>query len=355
MSSHPRAAGLLAPDVLDGALRARFPDSAAAPELLDVSFLGGEPASLPPGHLESLGATVRAFARERGILLRDGVQSALIGSPPRLRRVTRFASGRVGTSTDPRTLARRIGSAPSGALTYRRASLRGRATTARAVGAMPGAVFVVDRAACATPRTTLDLCLGEARALSAPLVLSTARGVGRGPGSVPDVLPLVRFHTLGVRRWLLRESFPVLPWADQLARFLGLAAPGGLCGHQRDCTSRNLFVDHDGTVSLCQELAHQEVAPPVARAGEPVDPTAHVSYDQRRSTIDPACRVCRWRSPCQGGCMASSLAAGRGLYGRPLECPAWKSVFATFAGSERTHGRDALVRWLSDVLPDVAP
>ena len=317
------------------------------PAHLEVSYLGGEVAALAPSHLGALVRAMRGAASGAGVALRDGAQSALIGSVGRVHALVRLFGARIGTSTERTGTERRfgLGSVDVASDRYREASDRGRRAVARRTGIIPGAVFTVGPAHLVDPAVSLGPEIDHAVRLGALLVVRPVLPDAVGAATL-DPHGLARLHAYGVRRWLLRLAISIEPYGALLDRWLGEVRAGALCGHQTDCSRRSAWIGPEGEVNLCWEMHVLGVSPLIASDGT-VDLRRHAEYQDRPRVVasDPQCRTCRWQGPCQGGCMAVALAYTGRTDAHDPHCIAYKAIFSAFEAAAQRHGTHALLAW----------
>lgn len=111
-----------------------------SPTHLTAQYIGGEILTVPHAELLECVTYLRDMAASRGIQFVDGVQSNLIGSPARAKRLYDLFEGRLGTSVDDMSDVRTVAGSPEKyRLIWKEAD-----TALRRERSVPGAVYVLD-------------------------------------------------------------------------------------------------------------------------------------------------------------------------------------------------------------------
>lgn len=107
--------------------------------------------------------------------------------------------------------------------------------------------------------------------------------------------------------------------------------PSTLCVHAETCGDA-LLLETDGSVYSCDHYVYPEYR--IGRLGEDDLAGMVASARQRRFGTDkrdglpPACRSCRWRPLCHGGCPKHRIPAAPGAPPAPHLCAGWMDFFA---------------------------
>lgn len=317
-----------------------------APTHITAQFIGGEILTVPHGELTECVSYLRSKAAAARIALVDGVQSNLIGSPARAKRLYDLFEGRLGTSVDDMSDVRTLnGSAEKYRVIWREAD-----TALRRERSVPGAVYVLDQAGLAGVSRQMMLCARDQRMLTLrPLFQGGTPGQElQGGEATRDAF------IAGFRQWFMRLPIIVEPYfyltQARLRTLRGAQQLAGAgCAFQADCIKRSLSLEPNGDLYVCQDMADGGIG----RLGNALDgqwDAEMVSMlNERPSRLDDSCRSCPYLAECQGGCMFEAAAQGRGMYGKSQHCSSWMALFALIDSSVADHGLHEVSEWLHRV------
>ncbi|SBW84206.1 hypothetical protein PVE_R2G0177 [Pseudomonas veronii 1YdBTEX2] len=320
-----------------------FQNLGISPTHLTAQYIGGEILTVPHLALLECVTYLREMTASRGIKFVDGVQSNLIGSPARAKRLYDLFEGRLGTSVDDMSDVRTVaGSAEKYRLIWKEAD-----TALRRERSVPGAVYVLDESGLNGVGRQMMLSARDQRML-------TLRPLFQGgtPGQVLQGAEATRdAFVSGFRQWFMRLPIIVEPYFYLTqARVRTLSgqqqAVGAACAFQSDCTKRSLSLEPNGDLYICQDMADGGIG----KLGNALigvwDAEMVAMLSERPNRLDDNCRSCLYLAECQGGCMFESAAQGRGMYGRSQHCMSWKSLFALIDEGVAECGLDEVVDWL---------
>lgn len=313
---------------------------------LSIQYVGGEILTVPARTLEAQVLAAREIFSSAFVSIRDGVQSNLIGSSARVRRLHDLFEGRLGTSIDNFTDERTVNGSPA----EYRAIARKRIDEIEALtGHHPSGVLVVDAASAPNVADEVRKAIARNYGLTLRPVFS---GGSRIAPAEMDVLQSTYLEAACL--WLEHPDVPIEPFTrlftSRLARATGnvalLSRLAG-CPFQSDCARLSLDLEPDGTLYLCQDMADSQQFPIGNALNETLDTETWSRLDARRLHLSSECRVCPWRRECQGGCMSEAIHHTGSPYGRTELCPVWKSLFSLFDRFIADKGAEACARHLA--------
>lgn len=313
------------------------------PTFLNIEYVGGEILLIDPDALTSMVMQTRERFARRGITVRDGAQSNLIGSSRRIEHLYELFSGRVGTSIDRFSGQRTLGHSEDGAKRYRSFQLHVEKGLATDRAITPPAVLALDA-------KTLPHLMEELRLSAVEHREMTLRPIFQGGSAINTVTPSVMGESLAEAfRWWIEAGMPmnVEPFANLLRRRCDEAqiTDQGYCAWQADCAEKSLSIEPNGDLFVCQELADMDQLRLGNALTRTFDDELFAKIQLRKERLDAGCFECPYFKSCQGGCLQQSLEGGTGLYGKTQWCHAWKRLFAEMdevianTGASRLLGR----------------
>lgn len=317
------------------------------PRFVLLQYLGGEVLTIPPSKLERIVGAGRQFFASRGIKVRDGAQTNLIGSSARIQRLRALFEDRIGTSvdhfSDQRTLAGSAGQ-------YRTVFFHRRDELRQDDFVVPG-IFVLDAAGANHLLQEMAIADRQGSNLTIRPVYRGARAVNRlGPSALEGAL------AQGFDAWFLKQRIIVQPYFGMVVRRLVAheprrKPPGPLsgCHFQSECTTKSLHIDPNGDVFLCMEFSdmgrHR-----LGNAFENVlDMDALATLRLREKHMAETCGGCPYFQECQGGCMAETVAGGGSIRDKSHLCGAWKTIFGRIDEAIALHGVLYVAGWLDAI------
>lgn len=316
------------------------------PSYVTIAYIGGEILTYPESELNLIVRWVRSYFALRNIDISDGVQTNLICSPERAKRVYDLFDGRVGTSIDASTQQRTLkGSHEHYAYIWNTAD-EGLADERHRLPA----VLVVDKKSIPNIHEQL---LAESRKGRAV----TLRPLFAGGNTVhmPSSDEVLSVMTDAFKNWFLKTLVIVEPFTYMLqGRLNVLCGKESIsisgCPNQSDCAKRSLSLDPNGDLYLCQESADADIN----KLGNAIDATFDVNaweiIDGRRDHLPLDCRQCSYIETCHGGCAFEAQSAGLGIYGQTPNCKIWKSLYHEIDAGIKEFSQDRVQRWLNVVL-----
>ncbi|AXH59475.1 SPASM domain-containing protein (plasmid) [Pseudomonas amygdali pv. lachrymans str. M301315] len=314
-----------------------------SPTFLNIEFVGGEILLIQPALLSDTVREVRSFFDGKGIQVRDGAQSNLIGSDERIEHLYELFDGRVGTSIDRFTNQRQLGLKGSDATRadrYRSFFASSNEKVRSITRKTPPAVLTLDAKTLPHLDQELALAINEGREL-------TLRPVFQGGSEIDGISnqALGQALSAGFEAWMKAGMrVRIEPFVNLLRRrlFDEARADQGFCAWQADCGVKSLSLEPNGDLYICQELADMgELKLGNALRGE-FDEALHLQIRNRSDLLEAGCFECPYFNSCQGGCMQQSLEAGTGIYGKTQWCEAWKMLFSTMDKAIEHWGSDRM-------------
>lgn len=315
------------------------------PEYITIEYVGGEILLIPPHELEETVKYARRFFRSRGVTMKDGVQSNLIGSSRRLSQLFELFNGRVGTSIDNTTDKRTLKGSRDAYIEQFTASDEYFKKNHASV--IPG-VFTMDRESISGLGDEIRKAAREMRNL-------TIRPVFKGGlDDVNFVSPeqLADAMTESFDMWFMRSSIVLEPHAQLVGKWISLDEKksnhnsNDLCPFQNNCAKRSLSLEPNGDLYVCQELGDVGQYSLGNAAFNNWNEESWEVVSKRPENLDPMCKACPYLAVCQGGCMMQAIQDGKGPYGRPDYCLSWKAIFRRIESGIAEHGRERVKQWL---------
>lgn len=296
------------------------------PTFLNIEYVGGEILLIDPDALTSMVTQTRERFARRGVQVRDGAQSNLIGSQRRIDHLYELFSGRVGTSIDRFSGQRTLGHSQDGAKRYRSFQLHVETVLTDARSITPPAVLALDAKTIPHLMAELKLSAGERREM-------TLRPIFQGGSEIDSVSPSEMGEALAEAfRWWAEAGMPmnVEPFASLLRRRCDESqiTDNGYCAWQADCAEKSLSIEPNGDLFVCQELADMDQLRLGNALTRTFDAELYAKIKLRKERLDAGCFECPYFKSCQGGCLQQSLEGGGGLYGKTQWCHAWKRLFS---------------------------
>lgn len=333
---------------LDG-LEAFWEATGISPSYLNVEYVGGEIMLIPTDDLEVMVNRVRERLSPR-MVVRDGAQSNLIGSPRRIAQLYALFENRVGTSVDHFTDQRQLGcggGSQQQAHKYRVFFMSSNEHARSLSGQNAPGVITIDR-------HNINHVTGEIQRAIADKRNITLRPVFQGGSRIESITNQALGEALvnGFNHWMkARMPVRVEPFVSLLRGLLDDGASGAFCAWQRDCAIKSLSIEPNGDFYVCQELADMgQYRLGNFLKGE-FDLRLHRQLARRVEMLERGCFDCPYFKACQGGCMQQSVEAGSGMYGKTQWCEAWKLLFSAMQAHIDAVGKERLLTRLNGLHP----
>ena len=313
------------------------------PTFLNIEYVGGEILLIEPAELTKMVMQTRERFARRGVEVRDGAQSNLIGSPRRIEHLYDLFSGRVGTSIDRFSGQRTLGHSADGGKRYRVFQLHVESALEATRSVTPPAVLALDAKTLPHLMEELRLSAQERREM-------TLRPIFQGGSAIESVTADEMGDSLAQAfKWWNDAGMPmnVEPFASLLRRRCDESqiTDNGYCAWQSDCSEKSLSIEPNGDLFICQELADMDQLRLGNALTRTFDAELFAKIKLRQERLDAGCFECPYFKSCQGGCLQQSLEGGGGLYGKTQWCEAWKRLFRAMdeaisvTGAQRLLGR----------------
>ncbi len=285
-------------------------------------YLGGEITTMKFRELERCVLYAREIFRKLGAEYRDGIQTNLISSPEKARKVEALFEGRVGTSVDNFTKQRTIGGSHS----------RYKETMENVIQLgmpkHPPAVLVVEQSNAEHLEEEYEIALAR----DYDLTLTTLYVGGRNSVTKANDSVIQAQKDL-FDRWFMSSDRiilePFLSMVRSKASDMGLSSVMKCsgCAHSNICTTHNLNLEPDGELYLCAEMADKG-AFQIGNALSGVIYSENVDALEKRATNMPIdCFTCPHFQSCRGGCMQNSLDHTGDLYNKDPLCALYTHVY----------------------------
>jgi len=321
-----------------------------SPSYLNVEYVGGEILLIPPAELAEMVAMVRSRFAHR-MVVRDGAQSNLIGSPSRLTQLNDLFEGRIGTSVDHFSNQRQLpgkGGADERATRYRTFFLSSNQHLKSSDHQSVPGVITLDRHNLDKVVQEIDLALSAQRNI-------TFRPVFQGGCQIDSIAPEDLGEALdqGFKHWLRKGMrIRVEPFVSLFRRRMNPDDASPFCAWQRDCAMKSLSIEPNGDFYVCQELADSDNFKLGNLINKEFKIELHQQLSRRIEMLDKGCFECPYFRSCQGGCMQQSVESGAGMYGKTQWCLAWKRLFASMDTAITEFGRERLLMRLNALHPE---
>ena len=320
------------------------------PTFLNVEYVGGEILLIPPSELAEMVLLVRNRFSGR-MVVRDGVQSNLIGSPARLTQLSSLFEGRVGTSIDHFSNQRQLpgkGRADERASRYKTFFMESSNHLKSISGKSTPGVITLDKHNIGKVVQEIDLATAHHRDI-------TFRPVFQGGCQIDSISSDQLGEALdeGFVHWL-RQGMRVHiePFVSLFRRRLAPDEASGFCAWQRDCAMKSLSIEPNGDFYVCQELADNNSFRLGNLINKEFKVELHSQLARRVEMLEKGCFDCPYFKSCQGGCMQQSVEAGTGMYGKTQWCNAWKRLFSRMDNAIAETGKERLLMRLNTLHPE---
>lgn len=319
-----------------------------SPSFLNIEYVGGEILLISPEDLEKMVYQTRERFESKGICVRDGAQSNLIGSERRIKHLYDLFDGRVGTSIDRYSGQRILGKAPGGAERYRTFQIHVEKNDPVVSRRTPPAVLALDNKTLPFLMQELKEAVKESRDI-------TLRPIFQGGSGIERVDPLQMGQALvDAFNWWFRQAMPIHlePFVSLLSRRFDeqKITDNGFCAWQADCSEKSLSIEPNGDLYICQELADMDGLRLGNALAKSFDEAQFDNIRLRQERLDRGCFTCTYYKSCQGGCMQQSIEGGNGLYGKTQWCASWKMLFAAIDQAISQSTPERLKRRLNTIL-----
>lgn len=314
---------------------------------LSIEYVGGEILTLPKLELRDIVLHARErFSRRFGVV-RDGVQSNLIGSEERVLELDTLFNGRIGTSVDRLGDQRTVKGDPD---LYRRVRDRSVARIEKRRRRQPGAIYVVDRPGLGRVQHEVDQADANGHSLVLRPVFEGGKGADKAELSqMVDVLGDV------FDRWAMRSKVAVEPFIHLLRSRLSVLRSGTVpaaiasCPFQRNCAEVSLNLEPNGDLFVCLDMADSDQFRLGNALTREFDWALWEELRNRKSRRDPKCEACPFVLSCQGGCMSAAIHDTGSMYGRPDLCALWTRLFEKIDRLVAANGVDAVDQWAREL------
>lgn len=323
-------------------------DNGLFPEYLTIEYVGGEILLIPPKELTDIVTFARTFFTEKGVRMKDGVQSNLIGSKRRLDHLYELFEGRVGTSIDNVTDQRTVnGSRESYRVFFRESDSHFRSEH----GVSIPAVFTLDKASIGGLEKELKLSRQQSRNLTIRPVFE---------GGIENINAITS-EDLGeamvksFRLWFMRSNVILEPHAQLLSKWVSLKSEvdspdqNDLCPFQNNCAQRSVSLEPNGDLYVCQELGDAGELRLGNAVFEDWNEENWSTVNSRKDNLHEDCVTCPYLAVCQGGCMMQAIQDGNGPFGKPNYCSAWKAIFGEMDESIKRVGIERVKSWMKTI------
>ncbi len=318
------------------------------PTFLNIEYVGGEILLVSPDDLVLMVEETRSRFISKGISVRDGAQSNLLGSERRVQNLYDLFEGRVGTSIDRFSGQRLLGSTKNGANRYRNFQIHVESSYDSVIKRIPPAVLALDSKTIPFLEQELSLARLERRDI-------TLRPIFQGGSEISSVSPEEMGNVMvDAFEWWFFKGMPfhLEPFNNLLVRRCNeeLIEDNGFCAWQADCSDKSMSIEPNGDLYVCQELADMnELRLGNAISGE-FDRPLFERIRIRKERLDAGCFDCPYFKSCQGGCLQQALEGGSGIYGKTQWCSAWKMLFAAMDEAIEKTGPERVIARLKTVF-----
>lgn len=312
---------------------------------LNLEYVGGEILLLPIDVLGKQVKYAREFFKERNVVLLDGAQTNLIGSKRKVLELSEVFNGRLGTSIDSFTDQRRVGDSAS---KYRVIMMTREKDLTSDFGKKLPAVFTIDRKSIGFTSKEISLASRNKRNLTVRPVFSGGSDIeGITPEELADVM------VKSFKQWfmkmpiILEPHFSLLQKRIQNKLMIDPMYERSYCSFQSDCAKKSLSLEPNGDIYICQELADAGNGLLGNSLSKTWDQELWEGFSGRSNNISSECLSCDYFKECQGGCMMQAIEEGKGPYGKPGYCFAWKALFAEIDKVIESTEHEYLMRWIN--------
>jgi radical SAM protein with 4Fe4S-binding SPASM domain len=316
-------------------------------QAVSLQYVGGEILTVPSDDLKRIVFEARSRMGAVFDIVRDGVQSNLIGSPARLAVMTALFGDRIGTSVDHFGMQRTLsGSAEK----YRVISINSADRMRRSGRSIP-AIFVVD--AKGIKHVMDEYKLAEEGAY--PLTMRAVFAGGRGSAEAPPGDVAATYGAV-FDAWAMQGRVNVEPLGHLLRQRLAAHDPSidaramAGCPFQSNCAEVSLNLDPNGDLFLCLDTSDSGQM----KLGNALDGSFDWGlWEQMKSRtlhLDSSCKSCLYRAQCAGGCMSEGYHVTGSPFGKTGLCIVWKTIFAKIDTLVEREGVAAVSAWAAGLI-----
>ncbi|MFK4132058.1 SPASM domain-containing protein [Pseudomonas luteola] len=312
---------------------------------LTIEYVGGELLLLSESEINSCVTMARNFFDERGIVVRDGAQSNLIGSSRRIDNLFSIFDGRVGTSIDSFSDKRKF---KGSATKYKTFFLHNESQLAS--GKLTPAVYTFDADTIDNALLEIDKAINDGRNLMVRPVFGGGMAV-----KMPDPERVANLYVAALERWWMKSDIRLEPFYSlarkRVSSRLGVYSRENMdyCSFQSNCTVRSMSLEPSGDLYLCQDMADAGKSPIGNALRNFFDMQTWSNLNLRPARLDMSCYSCAYFKECQGGCLLKSLESGNGMYGKSDHCEAWKLMFRKIDDLVDESMEGSLIKWLDRI------
>lgn len=312
---------------------------------LNLEYVGGEILLLPIEVLRSQVEYAREFFAKKSVVLIDGAQTNLIGSNRKVNELNHIFNNRIGTSIDSFTDQRRVGDS---AKKYRVIMMSSENSIQEKTNKKLPAVFTIDRKSIGFTNQEIKLASRNKRNL-------TIRPVFSGGSEIEGITPteLAEIMETSFDNWfmkmpmILEPHFSLLQKRIQSKQNIDPRFERSYCSFQSDCAKKSISLEPNGDLYICQELADASNGVLGNSLAGTWDQETWLAFSERENNISSDCLSCDYFKECQGGCMMQAIEEGKGIYGKPGYCEAWKAIFTKIDYAIENTDINHTMRWIN--------
>lgn len=318
--------------------------SKVRPTHVTIQYLGGEISLIPVADLQAIVHQTRNQLTAKGVEVKDGLQTHLLGPKHKLEHLHHLFDGRLATTVDNHTSHRKI----SGSSARYQALFKQNDEYFNLHHQRLPAVVVLDDNSASFIHDELILANRQHRPLTIRPIY-----MGRLAVALPTTKTLNRVLTTLFDDWFLKMGILVEPFLTLVKKRLVDHSPdyqhsGSLngCHHCNDCARRSISIEPNGDLYLCTELADAGYGFLGNALTGNINTEQWNRLDARRCNLPEECFQCDYYTACQGGCMADSLLYHQDLYGKSPTCEAWKQIFGKIDKAIQERSISDVMRWV---------
>lgn len=314
---------------------------------LQIQYLGGEALTIPYEEFEKMVTFARDFFEPYFFDIRDGLQTNLLSSGKKVKKIMQLFNGRVGTSVDSFTKQRTYkGSAENYQKIFNNAVERG------CDGKHPGAVFVIDKTGVNYAYSQYEEAKEKDYDINYIMAFEGKRDVDLcdDEDEIYNVVSKVFYN------WALSDTkIRVNPIyhlfkrrIDRLSGNINGFKYGAPCPFQADCATSSLSIQQDGDLYLCFETSNAEILN-FGNIYTGVDWEKWKELNDRKKKLNDKCKKCNYFMECQGGCLYKSYEKYGHVYGPTDLCSVWYRLYQDFDKVIQNNGLDKVKEWIYSI------
>jgi radical SAM protein with 4Fe4S-binding SPASM domain len=312
---------------------------------LTIQYVGGEILTYPQKELEECVLFAREYFKNYFDTIIDGVQTNLISSNDKIKKLQKLFGSRIGTSVENFSKQRSYQNSPELYLHNLNTNIDNNFET------HPPANFVLDKYGVEYGIAEYE----KADSTGYNITFNPAFD-GKNEAEIINNDRLEQELTGIYSRWAMKSKIMVEPLFSLMKKRVLKKKMDSMnfqnysgCPFQSNCHQTSINLDSNGDLYLCYEMADSKQLSLGNALTKEFNETNLNIIKRRSKELPSKCRKCDYYLECQGGCMSKSLGMSGNVYGLTPYCSTWMSLFALFDLTISEYGVDKVNDWLIEI------